>query len=148
MSDDNHDPFSESIKSAAKYAVDNLETFQLLACILWCRIAELFQNYLAENLEEVRMTNGNITYVTAKVNELFITNEYRSDIISAFNVGKWSDINIGQRSLGVQLLFHIYQLFAAEVRKRVQQQEEREPILFQVTGMGTDGLGKIRYIGG
>jgi ATP-dependent DNA helicase PIF1 len=150
LGDKNHDPFTESIKAAANYAIDdeNLDSFELLACILWHRINDVFQIYLTENLEEVHMTNKNFTCATAKVNQLFITNEYRSDVISAFKVAQWSDINSGQRSLAVQLMFHLYELFTAEVGKRVKKQEEEEPICFNVADMEASGLGKIRYIGG
>ena len=57
VSDSHDDPFSTSIKSAAKYGIDNLEAFELLSKILWCRINDLFQDYLSENGEEVHMTN-------------------------------------------------------------------------------------------
>ncbi len=45
------DPFSNSIKSAAKYGIDNLEAFELLSKIFWCRINDLFQDHLSENGE-------------------------------------------------------------------------------------------------
>jgi hypothetical protein len=148
LNDKCHYQFTKSIKAAADYGIKNLDSFELLACILWHRIADVFQLYLTENLEEVHMTNKNFTCATAKVNELFITNEYRSDVISAFNVGQWSDINSCQRSLSVQLVFHLYQLFTAEVGKRVRKQEEQDPIYFNVADMEAGGLGKIRYVGG
>ena len=37
----------------------------------------------------------------------FLTFGYRSDLVSACNVYSWSDINNGQRTLGMQLVFHI-----------------------------------------
>ena len=43
---------------------------------------------LTKNLAEVHITNKKFTYATAKVNELFITSEYRSDVITALNVDK------------------------------------------------------------
>lgn len=76
-----------------------------------------------------------------------MTNEYRSDITTAFHIQKWSDITCGQRCLGVQLLFHIYQTYVAEIRKSVRSQEQ-EQITFQVSTMGAAGRGKVRYIGG
>ena len=110
LEDKSDDPFTKSVNAATEYAISNLESFQLLACILWCRIADVFQTYLTDNLEDVHMTNKNFTCATAKVNELFITNEYRSDVMSAFNVGHWSGIDGGQRSLVVQLVFHMQEL--------------------------------------
>ena len=75
----------ESEKAAKEYTTSHLEEFELPAFIIWCRIADVFQNYLTENLTEVHITNKKFTCATAKVNELFITNEYRSDVITAFN---------------------------------------------------------------
>ena len=144
----NHDPLTKSIKAATECAIKYLESFELLACIFWCRIADVLQTYLTENLEEVHMTNKNFTCATAKVNELFITNEYRSDVINAFNVDQWSAIDSGQRSLAVQLVFHIHDLFLAEVGKYVRKQEEEEPVCFNVADMDASGRGKLRYIGG
>jgi hypothetical protein len=142
------DPFSKAINSAASFAMDNLQTFNLLACVLWCRIATLFNDYLTENLNDIHITSKNFTCATGKLHELFMTNEYRSDIISAFNVEKWSDVNVGQRSLAAQLLFHLYGMFTAEVGKRVRKQEEQDPVCFRVDEMESEGKGKIRYIGG
>lgn len=94
------------------------------------------------------MTNKNFTFATSKIHELFISNEYRSDVISACNAGKWSDVTTGQKVLAAQLLFHLYKLFLAEVGKVVRRQEEQEPVYFQVADMEAEGKGKIRYIRG
>ena len=82
------------------------------------------------------------------MNELFITSEYRSDVITALNVDKWSNINSGQRSLSAQLVFYLYQLFLCEINRRIQKLDEQEPILFKIEGMEAEGRGKMRYIGG
>ena len=74
--------------------------------------------------------------------------EYRRDVKSAWNAGKWSDVSTGQKILAAQLLFHLYKLFVAEVGKVVRKQEEEEPVYFQVADMEAEGKGKIRYIGG
>ncbi len=140
--------FIESCNKAATFALENLETFNLLACVLWCRIAILFNDYLTDNLEDIHMTNKNFTCATAKLHELFLTNEYRSCIISAFNVEKWLDVNAGQKSLAALLLFHLYGLYTAEVGKRVRKQEEQDPVCFRVDEMESEGRGKIRYVGG
>ncbi len=97
---------------------------ELLTRVLWCRVFRLFEGYLSENAEKVHMSAANITQVTGKLNELFLTNEYRSDIMTAFNVRSWSELNCGQRTLGAQLLFHLYQMFVAEISKSVQSNEE------------------------
>lgn len=106
-----------------------------MARVLWCRIATLFNDHLTENLE-------NFTCITGKLHELFITEEYRSDIVSAFCVKEWSDLDDGQRSLASQLLFHLYRMFIRECEKRVKKQEE-EPVCFTVEEMGEEGKGKI-----
>jgi hypothetical protein len=97
------DPFSKAINSAASFAMNNLQTFNLLACVLWCRIATLFNDYLTDNLNDIHITNKNFMCATGKLHKLLMTNEYRNDIISVFNVEKWSDVNAGQRSLAAQL---------------------------------------------
>ena len=148
FNNDGQGSFCESEKAAKEYATNHLEEFELLARIIWCRIADVFQDYLTENLAEVHITSKKFTCATAKVNELFITSEYRSDVITAFNVDKWSNINSGQRSLSAQLVFYLYQLLLGEVNKRIQKQEEQAPIFFKVQDMGAERRGKIRYIGG
>ena len=145
---DVHDvPYTRCIKSAANYAHTHLEVFQLLAHIIWCRLFALFEQYLSGNGEAVHMTNSNFTFATSKLHQLFLTNEYRSDVISAFSVSSWSELNDGQRTLGAQLTFHLFQLFANELSSLVRKQEAG-PIPFNVSEMGPDGRGKIRYIGG
>lgn len=146
---DNHtDPNSNSIKSAAKYASDNLDNFELLACLLWCRIAKLFEDYISENADEVHMSNQDFTCATAKLHELFLTQEYQIDVISSFGVESWAELNNGQRSLSAQLVFCLYKLFAKELGTLIHKQEECEPISFKVNDMGPVGQGKVRNVGG
>ena len=73
---DRQDQMSKSITCAATYTLSNLDTFSLLARIIWCRISEIFQNYLVENVEETRMTNANFTFTTANIHGLFFTNAF------------------------------------------------------------------------
>lgn len=145
--DTNDDPYSASIKSAARYGIDHLELFDLLARIIWCRLFTLFESYVSENGESVHMTNSNFTYATAKMHQLFLSNEYRSDMISAFSVISWFELSDGQRTLGAQLVFQLFQLFTNELGNMVRNKES-QPISFDVSSMGPDGRGKIRYIGG
>ena len=139
---------SQSIIDAAIYAIDNLDIFSFLSRTVWCRISEIFQNYIADNVEETHMTNANFTFATARIHELFFTSAYRSDLMKAFNVNKWQDINDGQRTIGMKLVFNLYHLFTAEVANLVRREEETEPIPFEVSMMGPEGKGKVRYIGG
>ncbi|CAB3978006.1 ATP-dependent DNA helicase PIF1-like [Paramuricea clavata] len=147
INDANEDSYSQSVTSAAKYGADNLDDFELLAVIFWCRIYELFENYLTENLKVLQMTNKDFTCTTSKLQLLFLSQEYRSNLISVYNVKKWIEIDDGQRSIGALLLFQLFQLFGSEVGKRVQK-EECTPICFNIQDMGPDGRGKVRYIGG
>ncbi len=145
--DSSTDEVSEHVKAAANYGIESLPIFELLTKVLWRRVAHLFGDYISENAGEVQISSRNFTRITAKLNELFLANEYRSDIMAAFSIRKWSDITCGQRCLGAQLLFRMYQLFVAEVRK-LANMGEIEQITLQVSEMGADGRGKVRYIGG
>ena len=149
VKDDNRqDLLSRKITCAATYALSNLGIFRLFTAIIWCRISDIFQNYLVDNVEETRMTNANFTITTKKIHELFFTNVYRSDLMKVFNVQAWNDITDGQRTLGMKLVFHLYYLFTSEVAKLVRKQEVTDPLPFQVALMGPEGQAKIRYIGG
>ena len=147
INDKNDDSYTSCIKSSANYAYAHLEVFQLLAHIIWYRLFLLFEKYLSGNGEEVHMSNSNFTFATSKLHQLFLTNDYRSDIISAFSASSWLEIDDGQRTLGAQLTFHLFQLLTNELSSLVRKQENG-PILFNVSEMGPDGKGKIRYIGG
>lgn len=146
--DNREDAFSKSIASGALFELNNLATFQLLCKIIWRWVSEIFQNYLAENVEEARMSNANFTSTTAKINELFVTSSYQCELMKAFNIKTWQEVTNGQRTIGMKLVFHQYHLFTNEVGKLVHKQEEVESHPFQVNMMGPEGLGKIRYIGG
>jgi hypothetical protein len=134
------DPFSESINSATRYAIDHLQAFQLLANIIWVRIAILFQKHTS-------ITNKEFTFATTQVHKMLSSDEYRNDLLTAFQLRKWTDIDDGKRTLGVQLTFHLYQLFVTEV-ERALQHESVQPMEFNVREMGVNGLGKLRYVGG
>ena len=125
-----------------------MEVFELLTRVLWCRVFQLFVGYCLENAERLHMSASDFTKVTGKLNELFLANEYRSDIITVFNLQSWSELSCGQRSLGAQLLFHLYQICVAEISKSVPLNEEAGPSALKVSDMGPDGRGENRYIDG
>ena len=140
------DPYSESINEAARYAMVHLETFEILANILWCRIAALFERQLTDNLENIHMTNKDFTLATTQIHELFLSDDYRKDLQVAFGVRRWKKITDGQRTLCVQLVFQLYEILIVEIEKRIKK-EEAEPIEFNVAEMDGAGLGKVRYVG-
>jgi hypothetical protein len=67
------DSFSKSIKSATYYALNNVNTFNLLSCVLWCRIASIFDDHLTENIKSMTLTNKKFTCTTRKLQKLFVT---------------------------------------------------------------------------
>ena len=141
------DQFSKFVDSTANFALSNMDTFDILARVLWCRIAKLFNDHLTESLDDLHMTSKNFTCATGKLHELFFTEEYRSDIINAYHVEEWSDLDDGQRSLAAQLLFYLFRMFIGECEKRVKNQQQ-ESCPFTVDEMEDQGKGKIRYVGG
>ena len=143
-----HDPYSQSLQSAASYALENVDQFRLLSGILWHHIFVLFEDHLSENCDDVHLSNKEFTWVTAKVHQLFLTQEYRSDIVTAFGVRKWVQIDDGQRSLAASLLLHLYQLFVGKFVQLTREREESESAKFNVREMDADGRGKVRYVGG
>ncbi len=88
---DRTDSYNEAINAAATYAIDNLETFQLLGSVLWCRIALLFEQHLADNLETNNITNKDLTSASSRIHELFMSQEYRKDLKTAFGVKELND---------------------------------------------------------
>lgn len=68
--------------------------------------------------------------------------------MTAFNLQSWSELNCGQRTLGAQLLFHLYQMCVAKISKTVPLNEEKDPCAVKVSDTGPDGRGIIRYLGG
>ena len=48
----------------------------------------------------------------------------------------------------MKLVFNLYHLFTAKVANLVRREEEKEPIPFEVSMMGPEGKGEVRYIGG
>ena len=148
--DPEDDSYSQALKFAANYGIAHLDLFELLSGILWCRIATLFKDYLSENLDELHVTNKEFTWATARVHQMFLTQEYRSDIITAFGVQKWIEIDDGQRGMGACLLLHLYQLFVSKLGKLIHDhdREAAEADRFDVYEMGAEGRGKIRYVGG
>ena len=142
------DSLSQLVKEAARYGLENLELFELLTRILWCRIVQLFDGYVRNNTDTIHMSSYNFTQVTTHVNQMFLTNEYRSDIVTVFNLQSWSETDSGQRTLAAQLLFHLYQMCIAEISKSVVSNEHLQSNFQNVSGMSPDGRGKIRYIEG
>ena len=91
ISDEHADRYSESIKAADRYGINHLDLFELLARITWFRLFILFQSYSSGNGESVHMTNSDFSFATAKMHHLFLTDEYRSEVITAFSVSSWSE---------------------------------------------------------
>ena len=112
------DSYSEAINAAWKFAIDNLETFQLLGNILWCRVVLLFEQHLADNPATINITNKDFTCATSGIHELFLSRDYRTDLKTAFSV---KELTVGQRTLGAQLVFHLYQILTVEIDKKVKK---------------------------
>ena len=74
------DSYSEEINAAARYAINNMETFQILCNILRCRITSLFEQHLADNLELVNITNKDFTLATSQIHKLFLSEDYRKGL--------------------------------------------------------------------
>jgi hypothetical protein len=70
------DSYSEEINAAARYAINNMETFQILCNILRCHITSLFEQHLADNLELVNITNKDFTLATSQIHKLFLSEDY------------------------------------------------------------------------
>ncbi|CAB4013355.1 ATP-dependent DNA helicase PIF1 [Paramuricea clavata] len=144
------DPVSSSINSEVEFALDesNVDNFKLLLGIIWCRIFIIFKDFLAENVDSVRMTSKNFFDATAKLNGIFLSCEYRRDVCAAFGETCWQDISHGQQALCAQIVHGLFQLFINEVAQRIRRVELSEPVPFRVEEMDDIGKGKIRYIGG
>ena len=67
----------------------------------------MFQDYFADNLEDVQMTKDNFTVAVAKMTQMFTTNTYQQELVASFDVSSWSDLSDGHRTLGMQLVFHL-----------------------------------------
>ena len=144
---DSDDPFSKSINSAARYATLNLQAFQILGNIIWVRIAIIFAKHLAEKIADTVMTNKEFTIVTTQIHKLLLSEEYRRDLITAFQLDDWNKMSDGQKTLGAQIVFHLYQFFVVGVEK-MSESESLQAEQFNVKEMGPNGRGKVRYIGG
>ena len=105
------------------------------------------QYVLLGNGTEISMHEHDFTRATARLNSLFFSQEYKSELISTFGVKCWSDITDGHRTVGVQLAFALYKLFVSELQKVIRTHEETEPINFPVQEMGHAERGNVRYIG-
>lgn len=105
---------------------------------------KVFKNFLLENSEKAHMANCKFTSATMKLHQLFFSQEYCSDMISAFNVQYGSGLS--QQNLGMHLVFCLYKLFAEKLGNLVKAQEESGPIMFRVEDMRPDGPGKVCYI--
>ena len=143
-----HDFYSQSLQSAVSYVLENVDQFHLLSGILWHHIFVLLEDHLSENCDDVHLSNKEFTWATAKVHQLFLTQEYRSDIVTAFGVRKWVQIDDGQRSLAASLLLHLYQLFVGKLVQLTCEREESESAEFNIREMDADGRGKVRYVVG
>ena len=141
------DPFSKSINSAARYATLNLQAFQILGNIIWVRIAIIFAKHLAEKIADTVMTNKEFTIATTQIHKLLLSEEYRRDLITAFQLDDWNKMSDGQKTLGAQIVFHLYQFFVVGVEK-MSESESLQAEQFNIKEMGPNGRGKVRYIGG
>ncbi|CAB4017276.1 Hypothetical predicted protein [Paramuricea clavata] len=150
VDDPSHDSYRQSLQSAASYAQVNLDLFHLLSGTLWCWVSALFEDHLSKNCDDLHITNREFTWATGKLHQLFLTHEYRSNVVSAFGVTKESEIDDGQRSLSASLLLCLYQLFLRKLVKLTCERGEAESVSsveFDVYDMSAEGQGKVQYIG-
>ena len=92
----------------------------------------------------MHVTNREFTWATGKLHQLFLTQQYRSYVVSDFGVQKWIEIDDGQRSLAASPLLHLYHLFIENFVKLTSERKATESIEFDVHGMYAEGRGKVR----
>ena len=84
------------------------------------------------------MTNKEFTIVTTQIHELLLSEEYRRDLITAFQLDDWNKMSDGQKTLGAQIVFHLYQFFVVGVEK-MSESESLHAEQFNVREMGPNG---------
>jgi hypothetical protein len=81
-------------------------------------------------------------HTSYKKAERIVSNEriqkWHNDVI-VINLRKWSELTCGQRILGAQLLFHLYQMCVAEISKSVPLNEREESHTLKVSDIAPDG---------
>ena len=94
--DENTDSYNEAINAAARYAIDNLETFELLGSVLWCTF------YYLSSIWKVilRLSASQAKILHSRIHKLFLSEEYPTDLKTAFGV---KELNVEQRTVGAQL---------------------------------------------
>ena len=108
---------------------------------------------MAEKIADTVMTNKEFPIVTTQIHKLLLSEEYRRDLITAFQLDDWNKMSDGQKTLGAQIVFHLYQFFVVGVEKMSESEKMFESESLQaeqsnVREMGPNGRGNVRYIGG
>ena len=128
---------------------DSVPHLRLIALILWYRIFHLLGDHLASNADEAVVNTMLRKHLTDLTHHVYVdiigTAEYRRELCALFQVDVLSEAHL---SIGSDLCIGTFTFFVHLLASKVDIQHQTEHVNFDVSGMPSEGLAKLRHVGG
>ena len=126
---------------------DKLEAFYKL---VWYHIFLIYRIHISENAANsddlvVEIGRQNFTEVTARLNEFWCSQEFRTYVAALFKTTYFTPV---QKTVAVKIGMKIHQQFLKHLAESIRDDQRNEAIEFSVEEMSAVGRSKVRYVGG
>ncbi|KAK2555829.1 hypothetical protein P5673_022470 [Acropora cervicornis] len=115
--------------------------------IMWFHSFLALESHIVENPDnlDIKVTRGDFTTATGKLNQLFASPEFYRYILCLFNAPACST---AQRSIAVELGTAVYFKFLEHLLSISRKEYRQEVVSFNVDDMSAAGRAKVRHVGG
>ena len=115
--------------------------------IMWFHSFLALESHIIENPDDldIKVTRGDFTTATGKLNQLFVSPEFSRYILCLFNAPACST---AQRSIAVEFGTAVYFKFLEHLLRISRKEYRQEVVSFNVDDMSAAGRAKVRHVGG
>ena len=115
--------------------------------IMWFHSFLALESHIVENPDDldIKVTRGDFTTATGKLNQLFASPEFYRYILCLFNAPACST---AQRSIAVELGTAVYFKFLEHLLSISRKEYRQEVVSLNVDNMSAAGQAKVRHVGG
>ena len=139
----------EKNEAISNILTDSVPHLRLIALILWYRIFHLLGDHLASNADEAVVNTMLRKHLTDLTHHVYVDiigmAEYRRELRALFQVDVLSEAHL---SIGSELCIGTFTFFVHLLASKVDIQHQTVHVNFDVSGMPSEGLAKLRHVGG
>ena len=141
---------NETISSLLQQDQETKDKLKAFYKLVWYHIFLIYRIHISENACNsddlvVEIGRQNFTEVTARLNEFWCSQEFRTYVAALFKTTYFTPV---QKTVAVRIGMKTHQQFLKHLSESIRDDQRNEAIEFRVEEMSAVGRSKVRYVGG